>query len=159
MADVDEPLHIWNCLNCRRRKVSCDRRDPCSQCSRAGADCSFPISGRLPTRRDQTSGAGVSRDKKQADLLSRLRRLEAILQTSGVQPQGPSIASSMTGPSSARTSETLEVDDREPLSQSLGSMIVSDNDSLYMPSHFWKQLSAEVGLSSSNTCECHLADW
>ena len=66
-------LKIWNCTNCRRRKVRCDRRHPCAPCTKNKVECIFPVSGRVPRR---------SRDthlKKQTELVGRLRRLEAMV--------------------------------------------------------------------------------
>ncbi len=66
-------LKVWNCTNCRRRKVRCDRKHPCGPCTKNKANCIFPVSGRVPRR---------SRDahlKKQTELVGRLRRLEAMV--------------------------------------------------------------------------------
>jgi len=76
-ADINrgEVLKIWSCVNCRRRKVRCDRRDPCAPCIRNKADCVFPVSGRLPRRGRDAKHP----HQKQAELLGRLRRLEAMV--------------------------------------------------------------------------------
>jgi hypothetical protein len=76
-------LRIWSCVTCRRRKIRCDRRDPCANCTRTGLDCHFPVTGRLPRRRDPGAAgqSGVSKPaaQRQSELLSRLRRLEAVV--------------------------------------------------------------------------------
>jgi len=74
-TNLGEALKIWSCINCRRRKVRCDRRDPCAPCIRNNADCVFPVSGRLPRRGRDTKYP----HQKQAELLGRLRRLEAMV--------------------------------------------------------------------------------
>ncbi|SPQ21730.1 b55d031e-8cf0-4c1d-b063-085358105129 [Thermothielavioides terrestris] len=48
--DADGDLKVWSCVTCRRRKVKCDRRDPCANCA-----------------------------QRQAELLGRLRRLEDLV--------------------------------------------------------------------------------
>ncbi|KPM34808.1 hypothetical protein AK830_g11768 [Neonectria ditissima] len=74
----DSGLKIWSCVICRRRKVKCDRRDPCSNCVKAGIDCHFPVTGRI-SRRNRDTSAWRSPAQKQSELLGRLRRLEAVV--------------------------------------------------------------------------------
>ena len=68
-------LNPRSCTTCRRRKVRCNKRNPCSNCTKAGIECIFPAPGRAPRKA-----------KKPADteLLARLRRLEGVVQTLGV---------------------------------------------------------------------------
>ncbi len=40
----------WSCFNCRKRKARCNRQKPCAFCSRAGVECCYPFTGRMPTR-------------------------------------------------------------------------------------------------------------
>lgn len=76
-AIAEDGLRVWSCITCRRRKVRCDRRDPCSNCVKNQVECHFPVTGRLPRRRDPT--AWKSPTEKQAELLDRLRRLESLV--------------------------------------------------------------------------------
>lgn len=73
-----EAAKIWNCINCRRRKVRCDRLDPCSSCSKLSLDCHYPVSGRV-ARRNRAPTTWESSHKKQTDLLQRVQKLEAIV--------------------------------------------------------------------------------
>ena len=73
-----EGLKVWSCVNCRRRKVRCDRRHPCAPCTRNKTECVFPISGRIP-RRSRDANYPKPPAQKQAELLGRLRRLEAMV--------------------------------------------------------------------------------
>lgn len=92
MSTSQDGLKIWSCVTCRRRKVRCDRRDPCAHCVKQGIQCHFPVTGRLPRRsRDpaaasisdsSTTGGGkgeVGVGKKQMDLMTRVRRLESLV--------------------------------------------------------------------------------
>ncbi len=79
-----ESLKVWSCINCRRRKVRCDRRHPCAPCSRNKIECVFPVSGRIP-RRSRDSSYSKPSTRKQAELLGRLRRLEAMVGDLGSQ--------------------------------------------------------------------------
>lgn len=74
-----ESLKVWSCVNCRQRKVRCDRRHPCAPCTRNKTECVFPVSGRIPRR------AREVRVQKQAELLGGLRRLEAMVGDLGSQ--------------------------------------------------------------------------
>lgn len=85
----DAGLKIWSCVICRRRKVRCDRRDPCSNCVRAAIDCHYPVTGRVP-RRSRDPSVWKSPAQKQSELLSRLRRLEAVVTELSAQvEEGP----------------------------------------------------------------------
>ena len=79
-----ESLKLWSCINCRRRKVRCDRRHPCAPCSRNKTGCVFPVSGRIP-RRSRDSHYPRNPTQKQTELLGRLRRLEAMVGDLGSQ--------------------------------------------------------------------------
>lgn len=79
-----EPLKLWSCVNCRRRKVRCDRRRPCAPCIRNKTECIFPVSGRVPRRSRDVYDSKVQAEK-QALLLGRLRRLEAMVGDLGSQ--------------------------------------------------------------------------
>jgi len=79
-----EGLQTWNCTNCRRRKVRCDRRYPCNHCTKNKAECVFPVSGRLPRRGRNPSNANPA-TQRQVELAGRLRRLEAMVGGLGSQ--------------------------------------------------------------------------
>ncbi|KAJ5934337.1 hypothetical protein N7466_003884 [Penicillium verhagenii] len=60
-----------SCVTCRRRKVRCNKRSPCSNCVKANIECIFPPPGRAPRK---------SKRPPDAELISRLRRLEGVIQ-------------------------------------------------------------------------------
>ncbi|KUJ24615.1 uncharacterized protein LY89DRAFT_605365 [Mollisia scopiformis] len=70
-------LNARSCVTCRRRKVKCDKQNPCSNCTKAGSPCVFPAPGRAP-RRPRQGGKVVS--EREAELLKRLRRLEGVVE-------------------------------------------------------------------------------
>lgn len=72
-------LRIWSCVICRRRKVRCDRHEPCANCIRNGIECHYPVTGRLPRRRGPQAGPNSSAAERHANLIRRLRRLEAVV--------------------------------------------------------------------------------
>jgi Fungal Zn(2)-Cys(6) binuclear cluster domain len=62
-----------SCNLCRRRKVKCDRGDPCSHCVRLGAACVFTAPSGAPR------GRKGGRRKLDSELLNRIARLEILL--------------------------------------------------------------------------------
>lgn len=85
-------LNTWNCLACKRRKVRCDRKQPCGNCVRRGAECVFPTSGRVPRRIERETTTDRSRHRGRSQLIGRLRRLEELLERETLA--SPSSASS-----------------------------------------------------------------
>lgn len=73
-----ETARIWNCITCKRRKLRCDRSDPCNHCAKSGLDCHYPVSGRVP-KRSRVPPTLNSQHMKQTDLLERLQKLESIV--------------------------------------------------------------------------------
>jgi hypothetical protein len=73
-----EDLKVWNCINCRRRKVRCDRHFPCAPCIKNKAECVFPVAGRIP-RRSRNANFPKPPAQNQTELLGGLRRLEAMV--------------------------------------------------------------------------------
>lgn len=164
------PLNPRSCVTCRRRKVRCDKTQPCSNCRRAQIDCIFPSPGRAP-RKARKLGEG--RDK---ELLERLRRLEGVVQGLGVEvPTGQEEANEaqasepVKGPNGAanghadEASETIgpectfgprstervggaarELSSKERLESRFGRLVINEGKSRYINSSFWANLSNEV---------------
>lgn len=149
-AIADDGLKIWSCVTCRRRKVKCDRKDPCSNCVKNQIECHFPVTGRLPRRRDPATWKSPT--EKQAELLDRLRRLESLVTELAAQVEdGPDkIKSLFTGPLTSATGvihsgETVnaEVGKRGPL-DSESPMAVGELISA-MQSSFQGETNEEFG--------------
>lgn len=75
--EIPHGMNARSCVTCRRRKVKCDKKNPCSNCTKAGSACVFPAPGRAP-RRPRQGGKVVS--EREAELLKRLRRLEGVVE-------------------------------------------------------------------------------
>lgn len=60
------------CAACRRRKVGCDKKQPCQHCKKSGTECVYPPDNQNSEERQ------VLRD---TELLERLHRLEPMLKT------------------------------------------------------------------------------
>lgn len=63
-----------SCKTCRRRKVKCDKKQPCANCHKAQERCEFPPAGRAPRR---------SKKHENFEVAARLRRLEGMMQELG----------------------------------------------------------------------------
>ncbi|PKS08341.1 hypothetical protein jhhlp_005285 [Lomentospora prolificans] len=81
-APASPALNPRSCVTCRRRKVRCDKRMPCSNCRRNQIQCIFPAPGRAPRRpRPRDPEAPLPNSKKrEIELLERLRKLEGIVE-------------------------------------------------------------------------------
>jgi hypothetical protein len=88
-------LNPRSCVTCRKRKVRCDKTDPCTNCQKAGIECIFPQPGRAPRR---------SKKPADAELLARLRRLEGVVQKLGKGVDGDDTASGEKSPDGRKNS-------------------------------------------------------
>lgn len=68
--------HSHACVLCARRKVKCDRVDPCTNCRKAGVSCAYALPVPQP-RRPRKRAAD-------AELLARLARYEDLMRQNGV---------------------------------------------------------------------------
>ncbi|KAH7024282.1 fungal-specific transcription factor domain-containing protein [Macrophomina phaseolina] len=73
-ASGSSALNPRSCVTCRRRKVKCDKKHPCTNCTKARIECIFPAPGRAPRK---------ARKPPDAELLERLRKLEGMVKTLG----------------------------------------------------------------------------
>lgn len=64
---------LASCHLCRKRKIKCDRADPCSNCTRAGATCVSAAPSRAPR------GRQGGRRKVDSELLQRIAKLEGLV--------------------------------------------------------------------------------
>lgn len=100
-------LKRFSCLTCRQRKVKCDRRNPCSNCTRAATQCSFipPVRGKPKRRSTPKEG-----------LHAKLRRYEEMLKSYGAEIE-PS------------DHDNKNVSDVETVSEPDGQMVITDAES------------------------------
>ena len=157
-------LNPRSCTTCRRRKVRCDKRHPCSNCSKAGIECIFPGPGRAPRR---------SKKPPDTELLARLRRLEGVVQSLGkgidgeeLQPEGEDAKTDGEHSMEMQQQQPAEVDPppqsaaeifnkdkimkgrktNGSLDQEFGHLVVSEGRSRYVSNRFWASLTEEVRL-------------
>ena len=158
-------LNPRSCVTCRKRKVRCDKRHPCSNCNKAAIECIFPGPGRAPRR---------SRKPPETELLARLRKLEGVVQSLGKTAEDGSenlnngkVAHSVDGKASEDDESCLREADvtdggmigafeppkkdskRDERRQSglvnkFGHLVVDEGRSRYVSNNFWTSLSEEV---------------
>lgn len=76
LPELGDSLKSYSCLTCRQRKVRCDRRTPCSNCTKAEKQCSFvpPVRGKRKRTKPPREG-----------LHAKLKRHEELLRSYGVK--------------------------------------------------------------------------
>ena len=166
-------LNPRSCTTCRKRKVRCDKRHPCANCSKANIDCVFPGPGRAPRR---------SRKTPDSELLARLRRLEGVVQSLGKgldeEPGSIEVGSEVVeSPHKVRAEEdgnwkpcpssedggifglhTAKRDNTqsENMVKEFGRLTVEGGRSRYVSNKFWVSLSEEVR-NLEHICDASLA--
>src|SRR2546423_9690011 len=69
-------LNPRSCITCRRRKVKCNKVNPCSNCVKQNIRCEFPSPGRAPRRRKVVDPNSVIKGgaltEREGELLKRL---------------------------------------------------------------------------------------
>lgn len=123
-----------SCKLCQRRKVGCDKGDPCSTCKRAGVKCEISARQRLPR------GRNGGRKKNDAELKQRIGRLEALVTTL-----------SSTNANDAGSPSSLKIEEQSAVQQQptpeAGSMSPEESApdmTRYLGSSYWSYISEEV---------------
>lgn len=153
LADPAGPHHVpRSCTTCRRRKVRCDKKRPCSNCTKAGIECIFPGPGRAPRK---------ARKPPDTELLARLRRLEGVVQNLGAQvddEDGAAISTGVRPPSGSQSpierdlvnnycdADPKRALPKRPLYKEFGRLVIDEGRSRYVSNAFWASLGDEVGL-------------
>ncbi|EFQ25411.1 fungal specific transcription factor domain-containing protein [Colletotrichum graminicola] len=144
-SDPGSSKQQLSCVNCRHRKIKCDKLQPrCKQCERSDLDCVFP--SRKRNRKP--------RQGRQSELLNRITRLESIvskvdsgnLDGAGKTPSA-AVPTPLSGAASAIGGKTdgsvVAMSDAAP-----SPMAVCDSQPTlptnYMSAEFWDNLCQEV---------------
>ncbi|KAF1846074.1 uncharacterized protein K460DRAFT_417228 [Cucurbitaria berberidis CBS 394.84] len=135
-----------SCVTCRRRKVKCNKKNPCSNCVRAKIECIFPGPGRAPRK---------SRKPADAELLDRLRRLEGVVsslnaqveeheqEAAGREQEKQSSTSEKECPMQSQSQVAVD-NSVEGLENRFGRLVVEKGRSRYINNSFWASLNNEV---------------
>ncbi len=76
---------ITSCLECRRRKLKCDKAHPCNNCTKGNRDCIF-----LAPALDQASQLKLTEIKEKVGSLERMLERDVARNSSNVVPSGTS---------------------------------------------------------------------
>lgn len=166
----DPSLKIWSCIICRRRKIRCDRRDPCANCLKSSIDCHYPVTGRIP-RRSRDPTAWKSPEQKQSELLSRLRRLETVVTELAAQVEDGSHNPSHTpaastdeqsnistavsrddSGSSSQNPPTVNTEPGSEFDEEFGRLVIDKEGSLHVGNRFWSVFCSEVRIYPTSIC-------
>lgn len=134
-------LNPRSCVTCRKRKVRCDKHEPCGNCVKANIDCVFPPPGRAPRK---------PRKPQDAELLKRLRRLESVVDSLGAQVDDDGHVHESENVTRERRSVSTEIDHdtgvdrRSSLEYGLGRLMLKDGKSRYVSNEFWASLGEEI---------------
>ena len=132
-------LNPRSCVTCRKRKVRCDKHEPCSNCVKASIPCHFPPPGRAPRKPKRS---------QDVELLKRLRRLESVVENLGshVDEHGNVHAlEKVTPPALSQTSDRrASTDTTKTLEHSLGRLLIKEGRSRYVSNEFWASLGDEL---------------
>lgn len=154
-----DALALRSCITCRRRKVRCDKRSPCSNCVKAGIECIFPPPGRAPRK--------VKRQPAEnAELLTRLQQLENIVEAAmtnsntqatpsppqqrGDPPARPQPSRHEEGEGGCPGAAAGAAGQMPSLEHEFGRLVIEDNRSRYVSNRFWASLGDQVGYSPSS---------
>ena len=135
---------VASCDLCRRRKVKCDRGNPCSNCLRSGATCVSSTSLRVPR------GRKGGRRKPDAELLKRIAKLENLVKN--LESDNDRVTPAARAPKARDVQPACGESDVGNVSMRLAKSPESthsspkDNLDRYLGSSFWIALSDEVRL-------------
>ncbi|KAI0555109.1 fungal-specific transcription factor domain-containing protein [Xylaria curta] len=140
-AQLSQPAHLRSCVLCRQRKVKCDRRQPCSNCLRAGANCVHPPgAGRAAKRPRQAVDAKV---------LDRLSQLETTIRRLQQQAKDRDAEPQMTPECIEARARGIPVDDAiqgAEAATELGRLVVEESQSRYVSNVIWADLTESIEL-------------
>lgn len=136
---LSQPTHLRSCVLCRQRKVKCDRRQPCSNCVRAGANCVHPPG----------AGRAAKRPRQAVDtkVLDRLSHLEATIKRLQQQAKGREAEPSVPSESAETPESGGLVDDEGQGAEDapeLGRLVVEETQSRYVSHVMWAGLSESI---------------
>lgn len=145
-SNTSSSLNPRSCVTCRRRKVRCDKKNPCNNCTKAGIECVFPGPGRAPRK---------PRKPQDTELLARLRRLEGVVQSLGAQvdedggispTDRKKSAPSVPEPAPRGYTDTDPKKITKPPNKEFGRLVIEEGRSRYVSNSFWASLGDEVCL-------------
>lgn len=141
-----------SCINCRQRKIKCDRQHPCCNCIRSKLECVFPIGrGRAVKKpRIQSVGPLLDRLHRLESTMARLKK-ERDLNSPSTTKEALDIPDSVPSPflDTMKDSSATNAGVDTPIENQLGRLMIDDTRSYYVSNGLWTNLGNEVGKSWS----------
>lgn len=155
-AHADAPLRLANglypisCLTCAKRKVKCDRVQPCANCQKHKITCEY----RDAAPKGRKRKAPASTEEKDA----RLEKYEGLLRGMGVDPTSVNsseqqdnyptprsldLSASLVPPATKRPAAAVKKEDDEHIP---GRLVVHRGKTRYVEGNFWTSVTADVSL-------------
>ncbi|KAJ5111012.1 hypothetical protein N7532_001547 [Penicillium argentinense] len=117
----------YSCVVCHKRKVKCDREEPCANCAKAEVECIYrppPTPRRRKRERDRDDNASQSRGKSRRQSGDELAHVHDDECTSSPRVRGESVPSG-----------------KKPGS---GKLIIKDGNSFFIDNVLWTSVSHEL---------------
>ncbi|KAI0482631.1 hypothetical protein GGR56DRAFT_685544 [Xylariaceae sp. FL0804] len=135
-----------SCNFCRKRKLRCDRRQPCDSCTRLGqaSSCSFPYT--QPPITPRTTGTGTPVSVGQSTLQSRIDHLENLVRSLLERQNNLDTAALATPDASSSESTVAETENSEErFNHDFGQISLQSHESSYVESDHWSAILDEIG--------------
>lgn len=136
---------LLSCELCTKRKIKCDKRQPCTACQKSGKECKPVVRARLPR------GRRGGRKEANVELRSRVRRLEELVQSLSGNASPPASrnhsTTSMNTNTSMHTGSTPDPTSASEQGSSKSTPPSATNSTdinRLLGSTLWTQLSTEV---------------
>ncbi|KAH7112965.1 hypothetical protein B0J13DRAFT_657430 [Dactylonectria estremocensis] len=146
----DHTEALRNCICCKERKVHCDRRLPCSNCTKAHRDCVFPTTGRILRQPRRVRPEPTTMTRRQMDLVDQIRRLEDMVGHLHARYNGKQ-TDQQKECTRRETPIREDMDQAEggsyidtPSDSGLGSSLLLRQRRLYIGDRFWATLQQEA---------------
>ncbi|KAF2705907.1 hypothetical protein K504DRAFT_387062 [Pleomassaria siparia CBS 279.74] len=119
-----------SCVACKRRKIRCNREEPCSYCTKLGLQCAYP------------NAKQSEKERCTDDVMSRLQRIELLLERLDAK-------ASISGSTSAQSTGDATPLDHGPLEDTYnshrtnnGKLVLEEGDERFVSGSFWADLDA-----------------
>ena len=136
-----------SCVTCRRRKLKCDRKKPCTRCTKQSSECVYPSSTDKFKRKRKTPNS---------ELLTRLGKLEDTLKDWGahIDDEGILITDHHDPGKKNQRQQLHRGLDSFPhnsartmipsLDKASGVLVVKDGRARYIENQFWARMAGEI---------------
>lgn len=142
-ASENSGIALLSCELCTKRKIRCDKRQPCSACMKAGKECTPVLRARFPR------GRRGGRKEATTELRDRVKRLESLVLSLSGNDSKP-ISQETSTPSSIENTNA-----RADLPSDIHPVISQED---FMPGHSISTPSTDISRLLGSTVWAQLSD-